>query len=94
MIAVANSILAVIGIGVLYDVVRRMDAKTCHSLRFGLAAMFCALAAEPLSWLLPGWGPWTYTILYLGLIVFIAADRRHGDGRLYQFWMWVKRRTA
>jgi hypothetical protein len=77
-LATANSGLALLGALVLTGVVSRMDRATCHSVRIALVLVFAGFMGDFLSLWLKGWDQWVTTALYVGLILFIIADRRFG----------------
>lgn len=72
-----NAVIAGLACLLVIDKVARMDRQTCHGIRLGAVLLIPGLAAEPLSWLFPGWGAWAQTLVYAGLLCYCAADARY-----------------
>lgn len=72
-----NAVLAGLACLLVIDKVASMDRQTCHGIRVGAVLLIPGLAAEPLSWLFPGWGAWAATLVYAGLFCYCASDARY-----------------
>lgn len=91
MIATANCWLALLGALALTKMAIHMDRRTCHTVRIAVVLLFAGMVGDFLSLWLVGWGPWVTTAQYLGVIFFIAANRRDGPGIFLGVLRWVRR---